>query len=158
RREAAFADVINGDDHSFVAVQEYVWSNRYFLSDGVTPARFTVAGLRTALASDLVLLGSDLAPVLGQGLPADPTNEAVNLLRMLGRGRGPRQSNGVWTSPDGSAVLLVLHTRASGSDLDAQQHDLAVVDEAFASARATISGARTARLQMTGPGVFGVRT
>src|SRR5262245_2436236 len=41
RRQAGFADVMNGDDQSFVAVQEYIWSNRYLLSDGVTPARFT---------------------------------------------------------------------------------------------------------------------
>jgi predicted exporter len=158
RRQSAFIDVMNGDDQSFATVQNFVWRNRYLLSDGVTEARFTVPGLHAALARDLGLLGSVLGPVLGQSLPADPTGEAMNLMRQLGPGSGPAQNEGVWTSPDGNAALLLVHTTAPGFDLDAQQRDLALIGAAFASARAGTPGTAAARLQISGPGLFGVRT
>ena len=157
RRQLAFIDVMNGDDQSFAAVQNFVWRNRYLLSDGVTQARFTVPGLHAALARDLGLLGSGLGPVLGQSLPADPTGEAMNLMRQLGPGSGPAQNEGVWTSPDGNAALLLVHTTAPGFDLDAQQRDLALIGAA-SPARAREPGTAAARLQITGPGLFGVRT
>ncbi|MBB5373930.1 MMPL family transporter [Acidocella aromatica] len=159
RQKGAFIDVMNGDDQSLAPVQDFVWRNRYLLSDGVTPARFTVEGLHTALTSDIGLLGTDLAPVLGQSLPADPTGEALNLMSALAPANtGPAINDGVWTSPSGDAALLFLHSAAAGFDLDAQQRDLGLIDTAFAAARAETPGSQAASLEVSGPGVFGVRT
>ena len=97
RREPAFIDVMNGDEQSLAPVQDFVWRNRYLLSDAVTPGRFTVAGLHAALAGDLGLLGTDFAPVLGQSLPADPTGEALNLMNQLTPQNGPALNDSVWT-------------------------------------------------------------
>ncbi len=158
RREPAFIDVMNGDAQSLAPVQDFVWRNRYLLSDDVTPGRFTTASLHAALLGDLGLLGTDLGPALGQSLPADPTGEALNLMNQFTPQNGPALNNGVWTSPDGRAALLLIHTSAPGFDLDAQQRDLALIGAAFAAARAEVPGGRGAVLQVSGPGVFGVRT
>ena len=52
---------------------------------------------------------------------------------------------------DGTRALLLLQTRAAGSDTDAQERAMTAIRRAFAQAA---SGAPTARLVMTGPGVF----
>jgi predicted exporter len=158
RKQPAFLDVMNGADDSFAGVQNYVWTNRYLLSPGVTPAAFSASGLHSALQNDLALLSSELGMALGQSLPADPTGEMFLLLHQLGSGTGPAMQYGAWTAPDGSAALLLLHTSAPGFNLDAQQQALAQITTQFAAVRATTPGAGNARLQMSGPGVFAVTT
>jgi predicted exporter len=160
-REAPdFAAVLNGDDNSLAETQSFVWKNRYLLSPGTDAQAFTVAGLHTALENGLALLGSDLGGVAAQTLPADPTGAALGLAQSLGGDdeKGPRTENGVWMSPNGLATLLLVRTAAPGFDLDAQQRAQAALTQDFNAARATLPGAQTARLRMTGPGVFAVQT
>jgi predicted exporter len=157
RRAPAFVDVANGDDGSFSDVRDLVWKNRYLLSPEVTADRFTEAGLRAALTGDLALLGSDLGPFIQQGLASDPTGEMRVLLHQLIASGGPRESDGVWVSPDGVEALLLLHTQAAGFDIDAQQQNLMLIGAAFDRARAAVPGAQAARLVESGPGVFAVR-
>jgi predicted exporter len=64
---------------------------------------------------------------------------------------------GVWFSRDGQRVLLLLQTQAPGFDFDAQQRGLAIIHHAFEQAR-DASGAHSARLLESGPGVFSVST
>ena len=157
RREPAFVDVANGDDGSFSDVRDMVWRNRYLLSPDVTADRFTEAGLHAALTGDLALLSSDLGPFIQQSLPADPTGETRALLRLLTASDSPRESDGVWVSADGAEALLLLHTRAAGFDIDAQQRNLILIGAAFDRVRAAVPGAGSARLIESGPGVFAVR-
>ena len=145
RRAPAFVDVANGDDGSFSDVRDLVWRNRYLLSPGVTPDRFTEAGLHAALTGDLALLGSDLGPFIQQSLPGDPTGEMRTLLHLLTASGGPRESDGVWVSADGAEALLLLHTRAAGFDIDSQQQNLMLIGAAFDRARAAVPGAAAAR-------------
>jgi predicted exporter len=158
RKQPAFLDVMNGSEDSFAGVQNYVWTNRYLLSPGVTPATFSVAGLHSALQNDLALLSSELGMALGQSLPGDPTGEMFLLLHQLGSGTGPAMQDGAWTAPDGSAALLLVHTSAPGFNLDAQQQALAQITAQFEQLRAATPGAKGASLQMSGPGVFAVTT
>lgn len=158
RRQPAFLDVLNGDEDSFKAVQNYVWNNRYLLSPQVSAAEFSAPGLHRALQGDLSLLGSELGMALGQSLPGDPTGEIFPLMRQLASGPGPTTQNGAWVAPDGTAALLLVHTAAPGFDLDAQQQALANIRLAFAQARAATAGAGGSILQMSGPGVFAVTT
>jgi predicted exporter len=58
----------------------------------------------------------------------------------------------------GAAALLLLRTRASGFDIDAQAAALRVANEDFAAARAALPGAGQTRLEATGPGVFAVHS
>ncbi len=155
-----FAAVLNGDDTSLAETQAFIWNNRYLLSPDTTAQAFSVAGLHTALQNGLALLGSDLGSVAAQTLPADPTGAALGLAQTLAGSdeNGPRTQDGVWLAPDGKATLLLLRTAAPGFDLDAQQHAQTVLEQDFAAARAATPGAATARLRMTGPGVFAVQT
>jgi predicted exporter len=157
RGAPAFADVANGDDASFSGVRDLVWNNRYLLSPGVTADRFTEAGLHAALTGDLALLGSDLGPFIQQSLPEDPTDEMRMLLPRLTASGSPRESDGVWVSPDSDEALLLLHARAAGFDIDAQQQNMVLIGAAFDRARAGVPGAQAARLVVSGPGVFAVR-
>jgi predicted exporter len=160
RGNPAFIAVLNGDDTGIAEARSFVWRNRYVLSADVSPQRFTAAGLHAALENDISLLSSDLGPLLGQSLPADPTTEAMTLAQTLGgqMSGGPRTEDGAWLSPDGSAALLLLRTQAPGFDIDAQAEALRTVNEDFAEARAAVRGAGQTALEATGPGVFAVRS
>ena len=157
RGTPAFVDVANGNDASFSDIRDMVWKNRYLLSSGVTADRFTETGLHAALTGDLALLGTDLGPFIQQSLPDDPTGETRVLLHLLAAAGGPRESDGVWMSPDDAEALLLLHTRAAGFDIDAQQQNLVLIGASFDRARAAVPGAQAARLIESGPGVFAVR-
>jgi predicted exporter len=156
--QAIFTDVLNGADSSFAGSQEFIWRNRYLLSPDTVPARFAVPGLHAALESDLGLLAADSGTALQQSLPADPNGAAWGLARELLPAQGPRVLDGVWMSGDGSTALLLIHTAAPGFALDAQQRALDVLTAAFARARTQVAGASVAQLEVSGPGVFAVRT
>ncbi len=160
RHAPDFVAVLNGDDRSLAETRRFVWQHRYLLSPETDARSFTVSGLHAALKRGLALLRTDLGDVVAQTLPADPTGAALGLARSLAASdqHGPRTENGVWMSPNGDATLLLLRTVASGFDLDAQQQAQDALTRAFNAARATVPGAETARLQMTGPGVFAVQT
>jgi predicted exporter len=158
RQQTAFVAVANGDDQSFAGVRDFVWRNRYLLGADVTPDRFTVAGLHAALVNDLALLASGAGALIQQSLPSDPTGELLTLVRQLGGTKGPKRRDGVWFSPHESRALLLIHTRAAGFDIDAQQHALTAIHDAFEQARRAVPGAAMAHLLESGPGVFAVRT
>lgn len=150
------AAVENGERTGRNADGAYLWTNRYLLSPGVTPDRFTAEGLRAALENDLRLLRSPAGMALKQALPADPTAEILRLTdRMLGDTAGPASRDGVWVSADGARALLLLQTTAPGFDMDAQQKTLDLISRIFDEARGT---GGTAKLAMTGPAVFSVQT
>jgi predicted exporter len=158
RADRAFVEISNGDDASFSGTREFYWRNRYLLSPNVAPERFSVAGLHAALEEDIALLGSNMGLLIKQTLPSDPTRELYALLqRLMGR-KGPHLRDGVWFSADARRALLLVHTRAAGFDIDAQQHALALMDGAFRDSRQSIPGAAQARLLKSGPGVFAVMT
>ena len=108
------------------------------------------------------MCSSDLSPaglLVKSLLPRDPTGEMLRLLDQLDSGSKPAQIEGAWSSRDGARALLLLQTRAAGSDTDAQQRAMAAIRQAFdAAAAATPATSVTpaANLVMTGPGVFSV--
>lgn len=155
KQDDAFADILNGD---VSGIRDFVWTNRYLLSDKVTAERFTAAGLRAALTNDLGLLGSDMAPLLQQSLPSDPTGEILTLLSRLAGPSNPHTRNGVWLAGDESRAVLMVHTHAAGFDIDAQARAVAQIDAAFDAARREVPDASAARLVETGPVVFAVST
>jgi len=139
------------------ADQDYIWKNRYLLGDDVTPERFTAAGLHQALAADLQLLTSGMAPLVKGSIGPDPTGETLGFVRRMA-GEAQRQiREGVWTAKDGTRALLLAQTKAPGFDIDAQEHALNAIDQAFATAQAKVDGGSAVRLIATGPGVFGVK-
>ena len=152
RADPAFASVNNGEPVSAERDRAFLFDNRYLLSPAVTPERFSADGLHAALSDSIDLLASPAGLLVKSLLPRDPTGEMVQLLGQLNSGSRPQMVDGTWASRDGARALMLMQTRASGSDTDAQQRAMAAIRQAFDNA----PGAASARLVMTGPGVFSV--
>jgi predicted exporter len=151
-----FAAVENGEQTGFARDRDFLWSNRYLLSDRIQEDRFTRFGLRTALQHDLADLGGTAGFLLQRTLAADPTGEMLHLLttQLQGGGDGPARHDGVWVSQDGARALLLVRLRAGGSDIDGAQLALTAIHAAFQTA---VQQDHAAKLVITGPPVFAVQ-
>ncbi|MDP1766250.1 MAG: MMPL family transporter [Methylotenera sp.] len=160
RANPAFVNINNGEPVTAERDQSYLFNNRYLLSPTVTPQRFSVDGLHAAISDSIDQLASPAGLLFKSLLPHDPTGEMLQLLDQMNAGSRPQLAEGAWASRDGDTALLLLQTRALGSDTDAQKQAMQSIEEAFAKASATSHGdagsAGNARLLMTGPGVFSV--
>jgi predicted exporter len=155
RADPEFLAVENGDAAAAHKDEAFLFAQRYLLSDTVTPARFSVDGLRAAIGNTIDLLASPAGALAKPWVPSDPTGEMMTLLDQLSRNQPPRTEGGVWVSRDGSRALLLVRTRAAGSDTDGQQHAVAAIQAAF---RASLASDRArVTLVMSGPGVFAVQ-
>jgi predicted exporter len=153
RADPAFVTVNNGEPVNTERDRIFLFNNRYLLSPAVTPARFSVEGLHAALSDSIDLLASPAGLLVKSMLPRDPSGEMVKLLDQLNSGTHPKLVDGAWASRDGARALMLIQTRAAGSDTDAQQSAMAAIRQAFDQAS---SASPDARLVMTGPGVFSV--
>ena len=161
RTNTTFVTVSNGEPVNAERDRNFLFNNRYLLSPAVTPERFTPAGLHAALKDSIDLLASPAGLLAKSMLPRDPTGEMVQLLDQMASSSQPTLIHGAWASRDGQRALLLMQTRAAGSDTDAQQAAMAAISQAFADALspppgATPGSAPAAKLVMTGPGVFSV--
>ena len=165
RPDPRFVAASNGQSESLGRDQAFLFEHRYHLSPAVTAERFTVAGLRAGVQETLDLLASPAGMLVKEVLPRDPTGEIAVLLEQLAsesaaaRNR-PNMIDGIWASRDGTRALMLLQTRAPGGDIDGQQDALRAVKAAFAEALSAVQAesktASSAKLLLTGPGVFGV--
>lgn len=153
RATSTFVSVNNGEPVNAERDRAFLFNHRYLLSPTVSPARFSAEGLHNALGDSIDLLASPAGLMVKSLLPRDPTGEMLQLLEQLDSGSHPTMIEGAWASRDGKRALLLLQTRASGSDTDAQQGAMAAIQQAF---HASAAAAPTARLVMAGPGVFSV--
>jgi predicted exporter len=153
RTNPAFVSVNNGEPITAEQDRAFLFNNRYLLSSTVTPERFSVDGLNMSISDSIDLLASPAGLMFKSLLPQDPTGEMVQLLGHLIRESRPQMVDNTWVSDDGSRALLLLQTKASGDNTDAQQDAMTAIQHAFDSApNATID----TKLMMTGPGVFSV--
>ena len=160
RRLAAmpgFVAVRNGEAGAIAVDRDFLIEHRYLLSPAVNPERFTVDGLRAAIANSIDLLASPAGLMLKPLLTRDPTGELVEVLGGLNAGAQPGSREGVWASRDGERAMLLVQTRALGSDTDGQEAAIADIRREFAAA-AAVAGIADARLQLSGPGVFAVNS
>jgi predicted exporter len=152
-KDGRFAFVGNGTSGGFERERAWILDHRYALSPNVTPERFTAPGLRAAIDETLELLASPAGLLVKALVPRDPTGETLAVIEQLRPGSEPRRVEGVWSSPDGNRAVLLARTRASGADIDAQAAAMDAVQAAFDAAQP-----RAAKLEVTGPGVFAVRS
>lgn len=154
RNNPAFITVNNGEDVTAERDQQYLFKHRYLLSPTVTPARFSVDGLRNAISDSIDQIASPAGLLLKSLLPHDPTGEMMQLLDQMNSDKRPNLVEGAWASRDGKTALLLLQTRALGSDTDAQKTAMQSIEQAFIQAQQ--DQVQQAKLLMTGPGVFSV--
>jgi len=150
-----FAYLANGEARLAAAERDFLFANRYLLSPGVDAQRFAPAALAAALERGYEALASPAGPLVRRTLPADPTGEFLRLAATFEAEARPATVAGVWMSRDERTALALVQTAAAGFDLDAQQANLALIEQAFAAARAE-AGAADAVLRLTGPAVFAV--
>ncbi|MHB1438642.1 MAG: MMPL family transporter, partial [Thiobacillus sp.] len=153
RADRTFVSVNNGEPVNAERDRAFLFDNRYLLSPAVTPERFSADGLHAAMSDNIDLLASPAGLLVKSLLPRDPTGEMLQLLEQFNSGTQPQLVEGAWASRDGARALMLVQTRASGSDTDAQQRAMAAIRQAFDQAPGATA---SARLVMTGPGVFSV--
>ena len=158
RAGGLFLSVNNGEPVNAARDYALLFRYRYVLSPDTTPQVFSAAGLHTAIQTAIDQLASPLGGDLKTLLPADPTGATLQVLGRLSAAARPHEIDGVWASPDGTRALLLLQTRAAGTDTDGQQAAIATVREAFAAAQRELGPQAThATLVLSGPGVFAVQ-
>jgi predicted exporter len=157
RKDPEFSSVNNGEALAGQSDREFLFHNRYLLSESVTAQRFTAAGLGEAISDTISNLTSPGGLLFKSLLPRDPTGELLNIIDQLARAPSPQSRDGVWVSGDGSRALAVAQTAANGSDNDAQSKAIQAIQAAFAAAVSDLpKGSATVQLRLSGPGVFAV--
>jgi predicted exporter len=158
RRDPQFSSVNNGEPVTAERDREFLFQQRYLLSDRVTAARFSEPGLRAAIEDTLADLATPAGLMLKSLLPNDPTGEMLHIIDQLERTPSPPTNDGVWVSPDENRALAVAQTAGGGSDTDAQERAIEAVRAAFAAAvrESPGSGVTPLRLTLSGPAVFAV--
>lgn len=154
RGNPAFVTVNNGEDVTTEHDKKYLFNHRYLLSPAITPERFTVDGLKTAITESIEQIASPAGLLLKSLLPHDPTGEMLQLLDQMNAENRPNLVEGAWSSKDGNTALLLLQTSALGSNTDAQKLAMQSIEAAFQTAQR--DQVQKATLLMTGPGVFSV--
>jgi len=160
----ALAEMLRADGRfGFVGNGLQAWSkedrallagSRYLLSRTVTADRFSESSLHAALEQRLDELRSPLGGMLKESIPADPTGEVWSLLQSWSGWDAPEKYRGVWMTSDRTRALLVVETRSGGFDVDAQESIHEAIRTLFSKA-ANAAGS-SARMVMSGPGVFAV--
>ncbi|MDI1308692.1 MAG: MMPL family transporter [Methylotenera sp.] len=162
RNNDEFVTVNNGEPISSERDRLYLFNNRYLLSPAVTPAHFSVDGLHSAISDSIDQIASPAGLLLKSLLPHDPTGEMLQLLDQMNAESRPQLFDGAWASHDGKTSLLLLQTRAVGSDTDAQKLAMQTIQAAFDQASLSVISQKyivtenKPKLLMTGPGVFSV--
>lgn len=157
RSDPDFASVSNGQSLANGKDQALLFENRYLLSPSMTPGRMEAQGLRNAVLESLAEVGSSTGLFSKSLLGRDPTGESLEVIKRIIPASQPLDTDGVWMNAEQTRALLLVQTRAQGSDLDAQEAAHAAIRQSFSQAQAKVGGPSSqATLKFSGPGVFAV--
>jgi len=146
----------NGEDRGLDAVPEHLLPYRYLLSPALRAQALDRHYLAQALEQRLQDLGSPVADLVEPLLPSDPTLETLALAEAWQPPQAPNRQYGVWFDRAGRQALLMVQTRAAGFDSAGQQAAVAAIQAAFARVREGLGEGPAPRLELSGPGAFGV--
>lgn len=154
-REHSQIDFVgNGTQTLSPEERQVLFRSRYLLSRTAGADTFSAHSLHVALEQRLDDLRSPLAPMMKEYIPIDPTGEFLGILQSWSGWEAPATHRGVWMSADRHRALLVVETKAAGFDADAQE---VIQQDIRASFQRVLNGSSpSARLLMSGPGVFTV--
>jgi predicted exporter len=159
RTRPEFVSLSNGEAASQDKDREFVYRHRYALSAAVTPERFSIDGLRAAIADNVELMASAAGLSAKSLFVGDPTGETLQVIDQFEGSAQPHHEAGVWSSADGARALLIAQTQAAGSDTDAQAKAIDLIRAAYAAvlpAPAVAPGVAPLQLLLSGPAVFSV--
>lgn len=154
RKNSQIDFVGNGTQALSPEERQVLFRSRYLLSRTVGADTFSADSLHVALEQRLDDLRSPLAPMIKEYIPSDPTGGFLGILQSWSGWEAPAKHRGVWMSADRHRALLVVETKAAGFDADAQE---AIQQDIRASFQRLLNEpSQSARLLMSGPGVFAV--
>ncbi len=154
-----FASVDNGRSAGASRDFAVVFAHRYVLSPATTAQAFTAEGLHRSIADAIAQLAAPMGGSLKALLPSDPTGATLRFLGDIAPSAQPRLVDGAWAASDAPRALLLVVTRAAGTDTDAQQRALVELRAAFDAVRGAVGAAAApATLVVSGPAVFAVQS
>ncbi|MDH4237442.1 MAG: MMPL family transporter, partial [Nitrospira sp.] len=133
--------------------QQILFRLRYLLSSTLRADTFSADSLRGALEKRLDDLRSPLGLLIKEYIPSDPTGEFMGILQSWAEWEAPTKHREVWMSADLRRALLVVQTKAAGFDAEEQSAIQRHIQTVFEQLR---RDSPSARLLMSGPGVFAV--
>ncbi|MEN9629429.1 MAG: hypothetical protein RJA10_2656, partial [Pseudomonadota bacterium] len=151
RASGRFDSVNNGEQDAWAGFGTWLFDHRYQISPAVDAQRFTVDGLREAIAEATSLLGTPAGSAILPLLDRDPSGETQRIAESLIPSRSPRTEQGVWVAREAPRALLMATVKATGADIDGAAAALAGAREAFAP-----HTAQGLTLQISGAPVFSV--
>ncbi|RKT43446.1 MMPL family transporter [Thiocapsa rosea] len=154
RNDEGFQQVANGElDLAIRDTDPDLFRYRYLIGphDACVDA-LTEPALRAALEERLAELASGAAMLDKERFGADPTACYRHLLHALIPQHTPDRRHGVWFSPDGDHVLMVVVTDAQASDLAAQRRAVEHIRDVFDH----LPEGAGLTLDLAGPGYFAV--
>ncbi len=154
RESGKFRYVANGEPMLGTDAEEKLFAWRYHLSAAVTPDRFTVEAMRSALEARLDALASPLGAIVRRWLPRDPTGEFIALIAAQSERPQPPMHEGVWFDGVRGRALLVAESLSAGFDMHAQRQVQDVIGTAFGA----IKGDEALSMVLTGPSVFALKS
>jgi predicted exporter len=156
RETSLFTTVQNGQGQDTQADQALLFNYRFLLSPAVNPQRMSTEGLRAAIQDSLLEVASSTGLYSKALLQRDPTGESLEVIKRVIPDTSMATSNGVWVNQKQTRALLLVQTKALGSDLDGQEIAQAAITNAFTQAKA--SSALDAKLLFSGPGLFATQS
>lgn len=126
-----FLSVRNGNQQQSNEILAFIHLHRYLLSDRLNENSFTVTKLHHDIEHSIHRLTTDSGALLKPYFLADPTSETLHILRQLLGENSIHQVGSAWASQDETQLLIVVESRASGSDLDRLEKDLKIINHQF---------------------------
>lgn len=157
REGKAFLSVNNGQVSTENRDQSVLFEHRYQLSPAMDANRMSVEGLHAAVAETIAEVSSSTGLFSKALLSNDPTGESLEVIRNVIPASQPSQAEGVWMNPTQTRAMMLLQTRAEGSDLDAQEAAHLAITSSFNQAKSVVGQtAHQATIKFSGPSVFAV--
>ena len=158
RDSKAFLCINNGQTSADNRDQSVLFEHRYQLSPAMDANRMSVEGLRAAVLETLAEVSSSTGLFSKALLANDPTGESLEVIKSIIPASQPSQAEGVWMNPTQTRALMLLQTRAEGSDLDAQEAAHLAITDSFNQAKSLLGpAANKAIMKFSGPGIFAVK-
>lgn len=153
RRNPKFQRVENGT-FSLDIDKLPLFHYRYLLSPDIDDTHFSVLNLKYSLQKRLQELQGPIYSPFRSLLPTDPTGVYQGLISYWRTPTATPFTQGVWSTEDGTRMLLLAETQAGSMDLDQQQQAVEDIRSTFQS----INRGGELKLIISGPGAFGVES
>lgn len=126
-----FSVVHNGEQGLDSPEMKALFSNRYVLSPQISDQSFSREGLEKVLHAQFNEMATSTSVVSKRLLPQDPTGEFLEVIKQWGGVDRITKLHGIFFSAEHDRSLLLLKTKQSGTDLEAQSKVIDFIQYTF---------------------------